>query len=118
MSDGLTRTPDGALLPAGSALVAILLGLAGSAWLISARLATPDMRLGVLTGASMMSASSQIGMPGSTSTGLSVFIATWTVMMVAMMVPSVVPAVRTFDTWARCLQDYGRECTAWDPAGR
>ncbi len=48
-----------------------------------------------------MSASSRMGMPGSTSMGLSVFIATWTIMMVAMMVPSVVPAVRTFDTWAR-----------------
>ena len=87
-SDGLTGNRDGAPLPTGSALVAILLGVAGGAWLISARLATPDMRLGVLTGASMMSASSQMGMPGSMSMGLSVFIATWTVMMVAMMVPS------------------------------
>ena len=100
-SDGLAGHRDGAPLPAGGALVAILLGLACSAWLISARLATPDMRLGVLTGASMMSASSQMGMPESTSLGLSGFIATWTVMMVAMMVPSVVPVVRTFDAWAR-----------------
>jgi predicted metal-binding membrane protein len=62
------------------------------------------MRLGVLTGASTLSASSQmgrIGMPGAMSMGLSVFIATWAVMMVAMMLPSFVPAVRMFDTWAR-----------------
>jgi predicted metal-binding membrane protein len=101
MSDGLSGHRHGAALPAGSALVALLLGLAGGAWLISARLATPDMRVGVLTAAAMMSAGSQMGMPGSTSMGLSAFIATWTVMMVAMMVPSLVPAVRTFDTWAR-----------------
>jgi len=103
MSDGLSGYRDGASLAASSALVAILLGVAGSAWLISARLATPDMRLGMLTGAAMVSARSQMGMPGSTSMsmGLSVFIATWTVMMVAMMVLSTIPAVRTFDTAAR-----------------
>jgi predicted metal-binding membrane protein len=96
----------GAAPPAGSALIAVLLGVTGGAWLVSARLATPDMRLGVLTGApgtSTMSASSQMGtmgMPGamSTSMGLGVFIATWTVMMVAMMVPAFVPAVRMFST--------------------
>ena len=101
MSDRLSGHRDGAALPASSALVAILLGLSGGAWLISARLATPDMRLGVLTGAARMSARSPMGMPSSMSMGLSGFIATWTVMMVAMMVPSVVPAVRAFDTLAR-----------------
>lgn len=105
-SDGPTGHRAGAALPAGSALVAVLLGVAGGAWLVSARLATPDMRLGVLTGTSTMStrtmsASSQMGMPGAMSMGLGVFIATWAVMMVAMMVPSFVPAVRMFDTWAR-----------------
>ena len=106
--DGPTGHRAGAALPAGSALVAVLLGVAGGAWLVSARLATPDMRLGMLTGASTgastMSASSQtgqMGMPGAMSMGLGVFIATWAVMMVAMMVPSFVPAVRRFDTWAR-----------------
>ena len=100
-SDGPTGRRAGAALPAGSALVAVLLGVAGGAWLVSARLATPDLRLGVLTGASTMSASSHMGMPGVMSMGLGVFIATWAVMMVAMMVPSFVPAVRMFDTWAR-----------------
>jgi len=75
--------------------------VAGGAWLVSARLATPDMRLGVLTGTSTMSASSQMGMPGAMSMGLGVFIARWAVMMVAMMVPSFILAVRMFDTWAR-----------------
>lgn len=103
MIDGLTGARDNAPRPASSALVATLLGVAGGAWLISARLATPDMRLGVLTGASMMSAHSQMGMPDSMSMSPGVFIATWTVMMVAMMVPSVVPAVRTFDTWVRTM---------------
>jgi len=106
-SDRLAGHRDGAPLPVSSALVAILLGVAGSAWLLSARLATPDMRQGVLTGASMMSTSSQMGRPAATSRGLSVFMASWTVMMVAMMVPSVVPAVRTFDTWARAMGQSG-----------
>jgi predicted metal-binding membrane protein len=100
-SDGPSGHRAGAALPAGSALVAILLGVAGGAWLVSARLATPDMRLGVLTGASAMPASSQMGMSGAMPRGLGVFIATWAVMMVAMMVPSFAPAVRMFDTWVR-----------------
>ena len=100
-SGGPTKRRAGAALTASSALVAILLGVAGGAWLVSARLATPDMRLGALTGAATMSASSQMGNPGAMSIGPGVFIATWAVMMVAMMVPSFIPAVRMFDTWAR-----------------
>ena len=106
-SDGLSGYRDRGPLPASSALVAILLGLAGSAWLCSAQLAMPDMRRGVLTGAAMMPARSPMAMSGSAPMGLSAFIATWTVMMVAMMVPSVVPAVRTFDTWARTMEQPG-----------
>src|SRR5436309_2881354 len=94
LSNGLGGHRRAAALPAGSALVAFLLLAAGCAWLISARLAMPDMRLGVLTGAAMTSAGSPMGMPSAMAMGLSVFIATWTVMMVAMMVPSVIPAVR------------------------
>ncbi|HXT38294.1 MAG TPA: DUF2182 domain-containing protein [Chloroflexota bacterium] len=101
MIDGLTGPRDRAPLPAGSALGALLLGAAAGAWLISARLATPDMRVGVLTGAPMMSENSRMGMPGSMSMSLSVFLASWTVMMVAMMVPSVVPAARTLYTCRR-----------------
>jgi predicted metal-binding membrane protein len=97
------QTSHGAPLPASRALVAILLVLAGGAWLVSARLVMPDMRQGVLTGWSIMPAFSQIGMPDSTSMGLGVFIATWTVMMVAMMLPSLVPAARAFDRLARTM---------------
>jgi predicted metal-binding membrane protein len=100
-SDGLTGHHDGAPQLASGALVAILLGMASGAWLISARLAAPDMRLGVLTGASTMPSSGQMGMPGSAAMGLDGFISTWTVMMVAMMLPSFVPCVRSFDAWAR-----------------
>jgi predicted metal-binding membrane protein len=102
-SDKLTGAPAGTLLPAGSALTVILVGAAGGAWLISARLATPNMRLGVLTGASMMPAPSRMGMPSPMSMGLGGFIAAWTVMMVAMMIPSYVPGARTFDARARTL---------------
>jgi predicted metal-binding membrane protein len=49
----------------------------------------------------MRSASRPLGMPGAMSMGLGGFIATWAVMMVAMMVPSFVPAVRRFATGAR-----------------
>jgi predicted metal-binding membrane protein len=101
MSDGLIGDRVAIELPAGSALVAVLLGVAGSAWLLSARLATPDMRLGVLTRVPMMSGSGDMGMSGSMSMGLNVFIATWTVMMAAMMVPSVIPAVRSFGSQVR-----------------
>ena len=103
-SDGPTGRRAGAALPAGSALVAVLLGVAGGAWLLSARLATPEMRLGVLTGTSPMPASIQMGMPAAMSLGfmgLGAFIATWAIMMVAMMVPSCIPAVRRFATGAR-----------------
>jgi predicted metal-binding membrane protein len=106
-SDGPTGHRDGALLPHDSALVAILLGVAGGAWLISARLVMPDMRQGILTGASTMSTSSHMGMPGTMSTSPGVFVATWAVMMVAMMLPSFVPAVRAFDNWARTTHQPG-----------
>lgn len=85
----------------GTAVVASLLGLTGSAWLITAQLGMPDMRLGVLTRAPTGSMASRMGMSGSMSTGVSVFLASWTVMMVAMMVPSTLPLVRTFDRRVR-----------------
>ncbi len=100
-SDGLTRAPAGTLLPARGAFTAILLGLAGGAWLLSARPAIPDMRLGVLTESSMPAARDQMAMSGAMSMSLSDFMVTWSVMMVAMMVPSVVPVVRRFDRWMR-----------------
>lgn len=107
MSDVLAGHRDGAPRTASRALVAILLGVAGSAWLVSARLAMPEMRLGVLTGAAMSSAGNQMGMTGLMSMGLGAFIAIWTLMMVAMMLPSVLPAAGAFDTWARSRESLG-----------
>lgn len=109
MTVGLTDHRINAPWLAGAAPVAILLAVAGGAWLASARLAMPQMRLGVLTRAAMlaagdsmgMSGASSMGMSGAASMGLSYFIAAWTVMMAAMMLPSLVPAVRAFDAWTR-----------------
>jgi predicted metal-binding membrane protein len=103
----VTGTRDCVALPASRALVATLLAVAAGAWLLSARLAMPEMRLGVLTGATMTPARGQMGMPGSAPMGVIVFIATWTVMMVAMMVPSFIPAARAFDTVARAAERSG-----------
>lgn len=101
MSDGLSGHRQGTALPANSALVATLLAVAGGAWLLSARLAMPEMRLGMLTGAMTMPARGQMGMSGAMSMGLSAFVAAWTVMMVAMMLPSAIPAAGAFDAWKR-----------------
>ena len=53
MSHTVTGTRDCVALPASRALVATLMAVAAGAWLLSARLAMPEMRLGVLTGATM-----------------------------------------------------------------
>lgn len=80
-----------------ASLVGVLLALAALAWVATGRLATPHMRLGVLTGAGSLSAG-----PGPPSVGaLSLFLVTWTVMMTAMMLPAVAPVVATVDRWAR-----------------
>ena len=100
MSDGLSDH-CGTPRAAGPTLVVILLGVSSCAWLLSVWLATPEMRLGVLTGAALMPAGGQMDMSPSASMGLSAFIVTWTVMMVAMMVPSFIPAVWRFDASVR-----------------
>lgn len=66
-------------------LAGVLLALAGAAWLLTNRLSTPDMRVGILTGAQPME-----GMrPWPLDAAL--FLVTWVVMMAAMMLPSIVP---------------------------
>ncbi len=112
MSNGLGSQRHGAALPDGSGLVAALLGVACCAWLLSAWLATPAMRVGVLTGAAAMSAHSQMGMAGAASMSamsmsFGAFIAIWTVMMVAMMLPSLIPAVRAVGGRARATGSSG-----------
>lgn len=74
-------------------LVVALLALAALAWVATGRLAEPGMRFGLLTGASSMSSMDAM------SPALGVFIATWIVMMVAMMFPAVAPVVVTVHRW-------------------
>lgn len=108
---GATGSAGLRLLSRGeSVLVGLLLALSGAAWWVTNRLATPDMRLGILTGAadSAMDPSTAPGSPsmapsadpsmagpmtGSMSMGLGLFLVTWVVMMAAMMLPSAAPVV-------------------------
>lgn len=81
-----------------AALTGTLLGLSAVAWFATRQLSSPDMRVGILTGAdrmsSMSSADWSLPMMG-------LFLLTWVVMMVAMMFPAVVPVAVTFDRWVR-----------------
>jgi predicted metal-binding membrane protein len=67
------------------------------------------MRVGVLTGAATRSTGNQMSMSGTASMPMSLggFIVTWTVMMAAMMVPSLVPSARTFAGRARATGSRG-----------
>src|SRR5437764_1364935 len=65
-------------------LAGLLLVLAAAAWLLTAVLAMPGMRMGILTGAQPME-----GMGGAPAAGL--FLLTWVVMMAAMMLPGIIP---------------------------
>ena len=82
-----------------AALVGSLLGLSALAWLLTGWLAMPEMRHGLLTGASSMTSMSSTGAAIMPMVGL--FLVTWVVMMVAMMFPAVSPVVVTFDRWVR-----------------
>ena len=92
---GLVRVRDAGVL-------ALLLATSALAWLVTHRLAMPDMRLGVLTRAGSVDAMDSMD-AGSTSTAVSgaLFLAVWVVMMVAMMFPPLAPVVSTFDRWRR-----------------
>ncbi|MGH8903777.1 MAG: DUF2182 domain-containing protein [Egibacteraceae bacterium] len=74
------------------------MGLSAVAWLATRQLSSPDMRVGILTGAARMSSMSSAD-PSLPMMGL--FLLTWVVMMVAMMFPAVVPVAVTFDRWVR-----------------
>lgn len=89
-----------ARLPQQAALLPALLGLSGAAWLATSQLVDPAMRLGILTGAADI-AIADPAMPIELPLAIALFMATWTVMMVAMMFPAVAPVVLTFDRWAR-----------------
>lgn len=76
-----------------ASLVGALLALAAIAWIATGRLAEPDMRFGLLTEAESTSPMDAM------SPALGVFIATWIVMMIAMMFPAIAPVVVTVHRW-------------------
>lgn len=78
-----------------ASLIAALVGLAVLAWGVTEWLATPPMRVGLLTGSGATATSTAASLA---TVGL--FVVTWTVMMAAMMLPAVAPVVVTVDRWA------------------
>lgn len=79
-----------------SSLVGALLGLAALAWVATGRLAEPEMRLGLLTRVDSTSSMDAMSPPVG---AVGLFLATWIVMMVAMMFPAIVPVVVTVHRW-------------------
>ena len=67
-------------------LAGALFTLAASAWTLTHLMGTPEMRVGVLTGAQPMGDMMPAGLMGA-----ALFEVTWIVMMAAMMLPSLVP---------------------------
>lgn len=80
-------------------LIAALLGLAALAWAATGWLATPHMRVGLLTMAPSMS--DEVTSAGASVAAVGLFLSVWLVMMAAMMLPAVAPVVVTVDRWAR-----------------
>lgn len=102
-----TRRPGRAARTAPHEIVFVgaLLVISALAWLAVHRLATPDMRAGILTGAADPGA----GMPMARSMSAGLFLGTWLVMMAAMMLPAVTPVIVRID---RLLRRRGRARTA------
>ncbi|MFD0902302.1 DUF2182 domain-containing protein [Actinomadura sediminis] len=72
---------------AESVFVVVLLALSAAAWAAVHRMAAPDMRMGLLTGAGRSGGMAPMPM----SAGL--FLGMWLVMMAAMMLPAVAPVI-------------------------
>jgi predicted metal-binding membrane protein len=89
-------------LSAGGPLAALLLACSGIAWLVTARLATADMQVGLLT--SPLGASSMDQMPAMGMPPVGAFVGTWAVMMAAMMLPSLWPAARVVEATRRAMR--------------
>jgi predicted metal-binding membrane protein len=70
-----------------------LLALAAVAWLLTHRLAMPEMTVGILTGADPMAQTMRSGL----ADGVVFFLITWAVMMLAMMLPSIAPFTIAID---------------------
>lgn len=84
----------------GTRVVAVLVGLCAVAWGVTHQLATPDMRVGLLTSAAP-APMAQMGTPQPMTMALGLFMAGWVAMMVAMMVPAVAPVIVTVEHWRR-----------------
>ena len=80
-------------------LAGVLLAAAAGAWALTGAMSMPDMQGGILTGLQPMASTPAMpAMPGmepsaGASTGLAaaLFVATWVVMMAAMMLPAITP---------------------------
>jgi len=83
--------------PGHALALAVLLGLSALSWVATARFADAEMRIGVLTGS--RGSMDEMAGAGAVAT-LVLFMATWIVMMVAMMFPAFAPVVLTFRRWA------------------
>ncbi|MEV5830671.1 DUF2182 domain-containing protein [Spirillospora sp. NPDC052242] len=79
--------------------VAVLLALSAAAWVAVHHLATPHMRMGILTGAVRPGHSGGGMEPMPMSGGL--FLGMWLVMMAAMMLPAVAPVIVRVDRMMR-----------------
>lgn len=84
-------------MPGHVLALAVLLGLSALGWIATARFADAEMRIGVLTGSER--STDEMAGAGAVA-ALALFMATWIVMMVAMMFPAFAPVVLTFRRWA------------------
>ena len=104
------RSPSAGRAPARpryeAAPVVLLLALSLLAWLASGAFMNGEMRVGLLTRAE--GEPDGMGSAGMAMT-LPLFMASWVVMMIAMMFPAVSPMVLTFWRWANGRDDAGRE---------
>jgi predicted metal-binding membrane protein len=67
-------------------LAGVLFTLAASGWMLTHLMGTPEMRVGILTGAQPMGDMMPAGLLGA-----ALFLVTWILMMAAMMLPSLAP---------------------------
>ncbi len=72
-------------------LAAALLALAVIAWVITSRVAMPDMRTGILTGMQPMGPGMDAEPTPVRAAAFGLFLGTWIVMMAAMMLPAITP---------------------------
>ena len=86
--------------PRHLALLPALLVTSALAWIATSVSADPAMRLGILTGAADRSMDDVAMASVDPPLAFALFMATWTLMMVAIMFPAVAPVVMTFDRWA------------------